>query len=192
MGLHDTIRSMSGFNLYLADTTKQHGRLDTFNGQEFPTYVVQHDGRRGPMDAQVLFAPGFASVPVEGDRLLIMSKQGELYAIGGACQNVEESLGLTAGSRAVYSTDTSGVLQAIIRLLADGKINITGDVTIGESSPGFVALSAKVDALWLSFYNMFSGWTPVAQDGGTALKTAFTTAFPSAPESVAATKLKTE
>jgi hypothetical protein len=198
---------MSGFTLYLADTTQQNGRVDTFNDQEVKTIIVQHEGRKGPDDAQVLVAPGFATVPVKGDRLLILDKSGELFAVAGSTQSVEESLQLGPGSRAVYSTDVSAVLKALIKLLADGTISISGEsvsvsgdttfndtVTVGGAGAGYVALAQKVDLLWTTLYTLFtSGWViPPAPDAGAALKAAFVAAFPTPPQSVAAAKTKTE
>lgn len=54
-------------------------------------------------------------------------------------------------------------------------------------SPDFVALAAKVDAVFASLQSVFDSWTPVPNDGGAALKTALAGW---AVESVAALRVK--
>ncbi len=70
------------------------------------------------------------------------------------------------------------------------RIKPDDSVEIGHNPTDYAALAAKVDTLFTTFYTLFSGWTPVALDGGLALKTAFTAAFPTPPASVAAAQVK--
>lgn len=116
---------MGAFNIFLADTTNQNSRYDKFDGQEYNTIVTQQDGRTGPRDAQVMFGVGFASMPVENDRLMVIERNSHLYAIGGASQGVEESLGLSPGDRAVFSTDLLGAVTSLIHVKNDSTIEIS-------------------------------------------------------------------
>ncbi len=69
-------------------------------------------------------------------------------------------------------------------------IKISGtDIQIGASAANFVALANKVDANFQAIVTMFSGWTPVVQDGGAALKAA---AASLSFDPVAAAKVKAE
>jgi phage baseplate assembly protein V len=83
--------------------------------------------------------------------------------------------GLATGEVVVYSQFGQEIL-----LKTDGSVEITAPagVTVGSgTSP--VALASEVDELWGDLYKLFAtDWIPVAQDGGAALKTAFTSAFP--------------
>jgi len=73
---------------------------------------------------------------------------------------------------------------------AAGQAVLGGGVfRVGGPSADFVALAAKVDANFNAIKSMFSGWTPVPNDGGAALKTA--SASLSLP-ATAATKLKAQ
>lgn len=64
-----------------------------------------------------------------------------------------------------------------------------GVIRMGGPSADFVALSAKVDAQFEKIAQLFQSWTPVAQDGGAALK-ALTASLHF--DSVKASKLKGE
>jgi len=177
---------MSAFDIFLGNTTKQHSRFGLYDDQTDNTIIVQQDGPRGVQDAQAMMCVGLASMPVESDRLGIVRIDSNLYILGGSSQTVEAGLDLAPGERLLFSTDAGGNLQASIKLGADGQLTANG-------GSDYVALASKVDALWSALYELFSiGWTPVAQDGGAALKTAFAIAFPPpGPASVASTTLKT-
>lgn len=54
----------------------------------------------------------------------------------------------------------------------------------------FAANATLVDQFITTLYGMLSGWAPVSNDGGAALKAAFTASFPLPPASVAATEVK--
>ncbi len=73
-----------------------------------------------------------------------------------------------------------------INIEPGGKIRL-GNETVDD----LVALSSKVDSFISALDTLFrTTWVPVTMDGGAALKTAYTTsAFPSPPASVAATKV---
>lgn len=65
--------------------------------------------------------------------------------------------------------------------------------TAGASAASdFVAMSAKVDAIFTLIDSTIKGWTPLANDGGAALKTAWLAAFPSPPASTKSTNLKAD
>jgi hypothetical protein len=73
----------------------------------------------------------------------------------------------------------------------------TAEITSGglpASVGGYVAMANLVGTLWTTLWGVFSGWTPVANDGGAALKTAFLAAFTTAPNaaSVASKNLKAD
>lgn len=171
----------------IADTTNQGSRLDTFDDQEIQTLVVQQDGVTGPRDSQLMFGVGFASMPVEGDRLAVIEIDSNLYVVGGASQALESALGLNPGERLLFSTDTDGAIQATIRLKADGMVEVGSG-----SNP--VAMADKVDQLWSDLYGVFSGWTPPpAPDSGASLVARFIAAFPPpGPASTASTNLKAD
>jgi hypothetical protein len=58
-----------------------------------------------------------------------------------------------------------------ISVLDDGTVQITGGVD-------GLALSSKVDALWLTLYTLLTTWVPAPPDGGAAFKAAAILAFP--------------
>jgi hypothetical protein len=70
------------------------------------------------------------------------------------------------------------------------------DVTsrgLPSSTGGFVSLAQKIDLIISKLDTVFrTAWTPVAQDGGAALKTAYLTAFTTPPSSTASTNLKAD
>ncbi len=75
---------------------------------------------------------------------------------------------LADGETAIFASDGS----AIIFLRKDGTIEITGGtVKIGDGSAVFLAKASAISDLQTAI----NGWTPVANDGGAALKTALTT-----------------
>lgn len=90
-----------------------------------------------------------------------------------------------SGTNLVLGSDTNGSARIIIKP--------SGEVDIGAAVSGFVAMAAKVKA-WLDAFNTaVSGWTPVANDGGAALKTALSTLISGTPTTnVASTNTKAE
>ena len=74
------------------------------------------------------------------------------------------------------------------------KLNASSELELGSSGLDYVALAAKVDSFITKIDTLIrTTWTPVSNDGGAALKTAYTTTtYPTPPASVAATKVKAE
>lgn len=65
--------------------------------------------------------------------------------------------------------------------------------TLPEAAQDFVALAAKVDDFISRLDHVIrTAWVVAPTDGGAALKAAYASEFSTAPDSVAATKLKTE
>ncbi len=78
---------------------------------------------------------------------------------------------------------------------AQNMVGLLAPLAILGGNSDFVALAAKVDAQLAALDAVFSAWTPVAFDGGLALKTLLTALQigpPTWPASVAATKAKAE
>lgn len=69
----------------------------------------------------------------------------------------------------------------------DGHAYVGGaDESVSGAADNLVALAKKVDDIISALDTVFrTSWTPVAQDGGAALKTAYAAAFTQAPDSVA-------
>jgi hypothetical protein len=88
-------------------------------------------------------------------------------------------------SNMVIGSDTNGSARIIIKP--------TAEVDVGAAAANFVAMSEKVKA-WLDAFNAaVTGWTPVAMDGGAALKAALATLIAGTPTTdVASTNLKAE
>lgn len=68
----------------------------------------------------------------------------------------------------------------------------SGEVGLGASPSDFVALGQPTLDRLNELKEAFMGWTPVAQDGGAALKTALTSLFSSWPQPVAAERVKAQ
>lgn len=133
---------------------------------------------------------GITSVPPEGSEAIVIFMNGDrsegvVIGCDSAAVRVKE---LSDGDVALYSKHGQQILM-------DDTTNITatqdGTFNVGSGSD-FVALSAKVDLLWTTFWNMFTAWVPQATDGGAALKTQFMASFPTTPSSVASTNLKAD
>jgi hypothetical protein len=73
---------------------------------------------------------------------------------------------------------------------------VPGGIKLGAAAAQPVALAggtAGVDAFIAALYKLFtSGWTPVPNDGGAALKAAFTLAFPAPPATTGAAIVKAQ
>lgn len=130
---------MGAFNIFLSDVSNQGSRYSEFGDQNFKTLVVQQEGATGPRDAQLMFGVGFASMPVPNDRLIILSKNSNLYAIAGASQAVEESFGLKPGERMIFSTDENGAVQSTILMRADGTLVLNGGTESAVKGDSFKA-----------------------------------------------------
>lgn len=73
---------------------------------------------------------------------------------------------LDPGEKKIYAVDSSNNIVSSIYLRNTGIVEIGG----GDQ---FVALANKVKTALDFINNVFSSWTPVANDGGAALKTAW-------------------
>lgn len=85
----------------------------------------------------------------------------------------------------VIGSDTNGSSRIVIKP--------GGEIDAGAAATNFVAMAEKVKAWFDAFNAAVTGWTPVAMDGGAALKTALTTLVGGTPTTnVASTNLKAE
>lgn len=93
----------------------------------------------------------------------------------------------TNGARITFKTDGSLEIAqgdtVVARVAVDGTVHLGG-----STATAFVALASHVDAELNALKTVFSGWTPVPNDGGAALKTAVASGWN--PSTVAATKVK--
>lgn len=103
--------------------------------------------------------------------------------------------GIAMGESIIYGRDSDGVVVSSVKLGNDGTVKINGGtdgmVETGNASD-FVALSAKVDAHISAIDDVLRTWTPIPNDGGAALQTAYKLSVPSAPGSVASANLKAD
>lgn len=148
----------------------------------------------GPaITATLLFPPGIDAKPLPGDAVRFSRNGQEIVVTGVFTEDVQAG----DGEAILFARSSDGEISGSVRMKKGGMIEIVPgdgkrcDVGIGSD---FVALAAKVDLLWSTIDALFrTGWTPVAQDGGAALKTAWTTvSFPTPPASVASTNLKAD
>lgn len=131
---------------------------------------------------------GLSSNPSTGEVIYCCLNGNPDNAIAIVCDNgAFRPLNLNSGEVCLYSQ----FLQKVL-LDKNGDIQTTQNNFLVGNGIDYVALSSKVDALWQKFYTVMSTWVPVAQDGGTALQTAFKAAFGSGPESTASSNLKAD
>lgn len=151
--------------------------------------AIVETGTGQAVTARVMAASGAEFYPLPGDSVLC-HKAGQEWDVSAVIHG-DASAG--PGEGIIFSRDESGEVVANIHLKADGKVIVksTTGVEIGNASD-FVAMSAKVDALWETLWEMFTAWSPLANDGGAALKTQFQSSFQSKPSSVASTNLKAD
>lgn len=121
---------------------------------------------------------------VDGDR-------NEGYVIGWISRPENAPAPATIQPGVVYVWAPTGER---IRLVTDAGVVVDSPNTQvgGDTAIAPAANAVKDDALWLKFYTMFSTWVPSPADGGLVLKNLFTAAFPTPPESVGFSKLKSE
>ena len=117
----------------------------------------------------------------EGVALSIGGESAYRVVLGVQDRNKRPAADVNAGEGGLY---LDGVYRVFI---ADD-----GTVHLGEQSAAdFVALAAKTDREFDRVWDALTGFTPVANDGGAALKTfANTLPFKPSVQSVAATKAK--
>lgn len=70
---------------------------------------------------------------------------------------------------------------------------LEGDaIKLGRAAVDPIALATITDQIFATLDGVFRAWTPVPNDGGAALKTAYLAAFGSPPSSVASSKVSAE
>lgn len=94
------------------------------------------------------------------------------------------------GDSDVYEGGTRTLTVHELVVKADAARLEASDVKLGTNPTDFAALASLVDQYITSLDSMFRSWAPVAQDGGAALKAAFTAAFATPPASVASAQVK--
>jgi hypothetical protein len=83
--------------------------------------------------------------------------------------------------------------KAGCQLRATGTTMEVTTAGAATSVGGFVALATKVDALWAALDTVIrTAWIVAPNDGGAALKAAYTAAFPTPPATVTSTNLKAD
>jgi hypothetical protein len=151
----------------------------------------------------------FMSFPLEpgdtGDVMFSEVPTGQWRAVPG--EAVPDSIGRHDLSGAKFypglSKDADALTDALTGALVVGEIGgkqIRINATAIQATTGgaptasdFVAMAAKVDAFISTFDTVMRNvWVPVANDGGTALQTAYLAAFGTAPVSTASTNLKAD
>ena len=143
--------------------------------------AVVMTGTGQSVTATIMQAAGAEFYPRPGDTVLF-HWAGQEVLVSAV---LSEDTTTEKGESLIFSRGASGEVAAKVHL----KTN--GDVVVGDgASP--VALAQKVDALWDTLYSVFTGWSPVSKDGGGALKTAFTAAFSSNPQTVGSSNLRAD
>lgn len=120
------------------------------------------------------------------DTTVFILEAGEAWKLAiGADDGIAPSAG--SGERRIYAVDPiTKLIASLLVLLTDGTIEA------GTTGLDFVAQAGKIDQIIAGIMSVFSGWTPVPNDGGAALKTAWSAQFPTPPGSVASANLKSE
>lgn len=146
-------------------------------------------GNGQELTATVFASSGSEFFPVRGD-VALCHEAGSEIVISAILHGDASTL---SGEGTIFARDAAGNVTGSIHLAVDGTITMTPGITVNVGTASdFVAMAAKVDALWATLWGMFTAWAPQATDGGAALKTQFQTAFPSSPSSVASTNLKAD
>lgn len=71
---------------------------------------------------------GFRSRPVDGTRgIFVPLGSGSREGVVIATENYTIDITLDAGGAAIYSTNSSGAVQALVKLRSDGTIELNGD-----------------------------------------------------------------
>ncbi|KKN55741.1 hypothetical protein LCGC14_0579510 [marine sediment metagenome] len=118
---------------------------------------------------------GMDSNPIKGMIAVYgaTSEKGKPVIIGYINKNQLADI----GEARIFSTDENGVLKTFIWLKNDGIIEIGGDVDnmvrFSELKTAFNEMQSDVNTLKTAI----SGWTPIPNDGGAALKVALATWF---------------
>jgi len=151
-----------------------------------------------------LAAGGFRlTLPVlEGDPVLVlftMRAHAEWRRTGEVADPGDTRLHHLGGAVAIPGLLTEEASGAHPDHLVLGKkggaeIHVTaGEVRLGSEAPAdAVALASKVEKALDDLKTAIQGWTPIANDGGAALKTALGTLFSSWPGSLGSSKVKAD
>lgn len=91
--------------------------------------VVKGTGLGGAGREATLYQQhGFRSRPIDGTRgIFVPLGSGTREGVVIATENYTLDITLDAGGAAIYSTDASGAAQALIKLRADGTVEMNGD-----------------------------------------------------------------
>lgn len=143
--------------------------------------AVVMTGTGQAVTATIMHAAGAEFYPRPGDTVLFHWAGQEVLVSAVLTEDTTTK----KGESLIFSRDASGGVAAKVHLKTNGEV-VVGN---GDSP---VALAKKVDELWDTLYNVFTGWKPVYKDGGAALQTAFTAAFKSNPQTVGSSNLKAD
>lgn len=119
--------------------------------------------------------------PLPGD-VVVYERSGQEYVAKAVFAADTSTL---PGESLIFARNAAGEVVAKIHLKADGRVYV-GDGT------DFVAMAAKVNAMFELINDIITTWTPVANDGGAALQTAWTTRWPLEKQDVDSTNLKAD
>lgn len=141
------------------------------NGRRIVT--VLRRGQKDVQDADQSLPSGVDSSPV-ANMTAVFSKTslGTRKVIVGYLKNDQLA---SQGEVRLFSVDSSGTLQTYLWIKNDGTVEIRGS---GDNMVRFSKLKESVDELkndLTTLKSAFTGWVPVANDGGAALKTATAT-----------------
>lgn len=90
-----------------------------------------------------------------------------------ATQNYNLEVEVTAGQTKIYSTSADGkTLKSLIDLDVNGNVNINGDADFAVAFNDLKSEFNKLNDEYNKLVTRMLGWTPVANDGGAALKAA--------------------
>ncbi len=133
-------------------------------------------------DSRVLCKEQLLAIMVGDDMAIVVDRkknQVVITAPGGAFKISEDD--------GIVMMDGSG--KASIQLV-DGKSVTTGNTTLGgRNAFSKVPDATKVDAEIARIWSVLTGWTPVAQDGGAALKATAAAVFASKQSTASAVNL---
>jgi hypothetical protein len=149
--------------------------------------AIVETGTGQAVTVRVMAVSGAEFYPMPGDSVLC-HRAGQEVVVSAVLHGDAST---ERGEGIMFSRNESGDIVANIHLKADGKVIVkpTTGVEIGNASD-FVAMAAKVDALWTALWGVINKWTPVYEG---ALRTSFLEAFPTpGPSSVASTNLKAD
>jgi phage gp45-like len=111
------------------------------------------------LSTEIYQAPGILAVPGDGTRGVWIPVGGSgRYGVVVACHNYALQIEVAAGETAIYSTNAAGEgPQALIKLRADGSIELNGDskrlVTHGELDAALAAYASGMQATLASGSN---------------------------------------